>query len=470
MKYQSFFEALKTQLDKQTGLIGLNKEISITQQLFCEIWVSRLFLLIEFLSARDPNFFQNQHNVECLAGIIGKADAEILRYPPFRILELITNNRKSKSNLNRIKIKIKRFTFYYLFLLYFYFWSNVIKSGSLVIVPKQLKKSNVKTVLKEHIRSADLTKMKIIYKNNYNDNYERFFLSSEYLNILVSELVQKSELNSQETELDVFKKAIILLEKVLEYIGPEIRKHFALPFQLKPNIKLFFINYDNSIFRDLACCTLSNNPVSDVFAFQHGGGFYLLNSFPYLDPFLPMYRERFFDCLGHGKRYSYKNSENRGKVWFGDEAIYYPQSLEPEKKMSVRYVDKASSAQADVLLKALEITGENYFLRAHPLGTKNDVTNIAKDDYVVYGRRPEIVGGIKLVVFDSPDPSILREIINEEIPYIYIFRKVDYEFTPFGERYFGMQKENGRFYDLSEYDQHENVNGLADTIRKAMKK
>ncbi len=72
------------------------------------------------------------------------------------------------------------------------------------------------------------------------------------------------------------------------------------------------------------------------------------------------------------------------------------------------------------------------------------------------------------MIFDSPDPSVIREIINENIPYIYIFRKNDYELSPFGESYFKFQKESGRFVDLSEDGFNENEYTLAHIIREAM--
>ncbi len=120
-------------------------------------------MLIEFITKRDPQFFECDQKISCLVDIIGRSDSEILKYPPFRIVDgLNTPSGRHHFSISKIGLRIKSKISYFQLLLSMYFGSFYVKrrtrSSSYAV-----EKSNVKAVLSKHFKKTNIRKINIIY-------------------------------------------------------------------------------------------------------------------------------------------------------------------------------------------------------------------------------------------------------------------------------------------------------------------
>lgn len=423
-------------------------------RLYCHVWFSRLLALIEHIESRSPDFFDHRNNLVKLADIILHSDTALIQYPPFRIYEAVKNPKYLQKNILRVLFQFLKRNFISLFNnIKFLFLLSLYSNKRIVIAPKDLRACNLRNIFSEKL-GPDV-KFEIIYKNSYLLNNVKHFIEPELMSIFISSI--EHFLNQHCSKSSVInnndKALLICAKKLLEYFSsitkPNKKKYTKQIFSKLIKRKIIFLNYDNSVFRDMFLHKLSYSVSCDIVAFQHGGGHYLIDSFTFADPFLKPYNKRFYDVLGFGNKYQYVNPNMKEFIKFKQPTVFYPQSLEFQKKISAKVAGKSYSNTAKTIMDALMMSGSNFYARAHPLGEGSDSTNLRPIDYQVSGRRPRLESGIRLVIFDSPDASLIREVCNASFPYLFIFNPSDFTLTEIGESFFASEKARGRFVPIS---------------------
>ena len=450
VRLQGLFSVLDNKLNETKASDG-----DTSYRLYCHVWFSRLLGLTEFIERRSSGFFDHHSNLVKLSRVILQSDSALMQHPPFRIFEAIKNPNHSK-NRSTFRIffqylKLNSISLFmnirYFFILSFYF------NRQIIIAPKDLRYCNLRSIFEEKLGPE--ARFEIIYKKSYLANNIRQFIEPELISILISSIEDfLKKHRSKNSDLNNSDKALLvcvmkLLESFMYITKPNKKKYTKQIFSKLIKRKIIFVNYDNSVFRDMFLHKLSYSLSCEIVAFQHGGGHYLIDSFTFADPFLNPYKHRFYDVLGFGKKYEYINPNKKEFIEFKQPTFFYPQAFKGPNKISTKLAEKTCSPSSNVILDALRISGCNFYARAHPLGEDGDTTNLRPFDYQILGRRPQLKSGIRMVIFDSPDASMIREVCNASLSYIFIFNPSDFLLTELGKSFFASEKAEGRFLPIS---------------------